>query len=92
MRSGALFALSVLSLASAGSALAQAAPEKPVKVVADLGYVNATGNSNLATLNLGEKLAWTPAGSKFSLNQYAAYVTVQHQWRGGRQPSGSRRA
>lgn len=75
MRSRALLALSVLYLASASPVTAQSAPAKPLKLVADLGYVNASGNSNLSTLNLGEKLTWTPAGSKFSLNQYAAYVT-----------------
>lgn len=68
-------ALAILALAAAAPGFAQDAPPKPLKVVADFGYVNASGNSNLSTLNLGEKLTWTPTGSKFSLNQYAAYVT-----------------
>ena len=75
MRAPATVLVGGLSLLLVAPVTAQTAPARPVKVVADLGYVNASGNSNLSTLNLGEKLTWTPAGSKFSLNQYAAYVT-----------------
>jgi putative salt-induced outer membrane protein len=70
-----LLSLSVLSTLSVLTAAAQDKPkEKPVKVVGDFGFVSATGNSEVSTLNLGEKLTWKPAGSKFSFDQYAKYV------------------
>jgi putative salt-induced outer membrane protein len=70
--------LTVLSFLSAFALSAQDKPkEKPVKIVGDFGYVNASGNSEVSTLNLGEKLAWKPATSKFSLDQYAKYVYGQ---------------
>lgn len=70
-----LFAVSALSALSLTALVAQDKPkEKPVKVVADLGYVSASGNSEFSTLNLGEKLTWKPEGSKLSLDQYAKYV------------------
>lgn len=70
-----LLALSALATVATLTLAAQDKPkEKPVKVVADLGYVSASGNSEFSTLNLGEKLTWKPEGSKFSFDQYAKYV------------------
>ena len=71
----ALAALAAIASLSAAPLVAQDKPkEKPVKVVGDFGYVMASGNSEFSTLNLGEKLTWKPAASKFSLDQYAKYV------------------
>lgn len=70
-----LLILSALSLVSAATLAAQDKPkEKAVKVVGDFGYVMASGNSEVSTLNLGEKLTWKPDSSKFSLDQFAKYV------------------
>jgi putative salt-induced outer membrane protein len=70
-----LAVLSALSVFSVLPLAAQDKPkEKPVKVVADLGYVTASGNSEFSTLNLGEKLTWKPEGSKLSMDQSAKYV------------------
>ncbi|HEX9165388.1 MAG TPA: DUF481 domain-containing protein [Gemmatimonadales bacterium] len=70
-----LFSLTAVAALPVVPLVAQDKPkEKPVKVVADLGYVSASGNSEFSTLNLGEKLTWKPEGSKLSLDQYAKYV------------------
>jgi putative salt-induced outer membrane protein len=70
-----LVALTALTAITAPRGAAQdKPPEKPVKVVADLGFVNASGNSEVTTLNVGEKLTWKPAGSRFSFGQVAKYV------------------
>lgn len=39
--------------------LAAQQPAKPWSLVTDLGFVNAAGNSDLTTLSVGEKLAYT---------------------------------
>ena len=68
-------AIAAIALTAALPAAAQdKPPEKPVKVVADLGFVNASGNSEVTTLNVGEKLTWKPTGSRFSFGQVAKYV------------------
>jgi len=68
-------ALAAVTVLAAPAVSAQdAAPEKPVKVVADLGFVNASGNTEVTTLNLGERLTWKPAGSRFSFTEAAKYV------------------
>ncbi|HSR14788.1 MAG TPA: DUF481 domain-containing protein, partial [Gemmatimonadales bacterium] len=68
-------ALAAVTVLTAPAISAQdAAPVKPVKVVADLGFVNASGNTEVTTLNLGEKLTWKPAGSRFSVTEAAKYV------------------
>lgn len=71
----ALLALTALTATAALTVAAQdKPPEKPVKIVADLGFVNASGNSEVTTLNVGEKLTWKPTGSRFSFGQVAKYV------------------
>ena len=68
-------ALTVLAtLAALPAAAQEKPPEKPVKVVADLGFVNVSGNSDVTSLNLGEKLTWKPTGSRLSFGQVAKYV------------------
>lgn len=67
--------VSALTAVSVTTLLAQDKPKaKAVKVVGDLGYVATSGNTDVSTLNLGEKLTWKPDSSKFSLDQYAKYV------------------
>jgi putative salt-induced outer membrane protein len=70
--------LAVLSALSVLSVLPLAAQDKPkekqLKVVGDFGYVNASGNSSVTTLNLGEKISWRTKSAKVSLDEYASYV------------------
>lgn len=48
--------------------------ERPVKVTGDFGFLTASGNSEVTTLSLGERVTWKPDGSKFSFGEYAKYV------------------
>jgi putative salt-induced outer membrane protein len=70
-----LVVLSALSVLSVLPLAAQDKPkEKQLKVVGDFGYVNASGNSSVTTLNLGEKISWRTKSAKVSLDEYASYV------------------
>ncbi|MEP7327230.1 MAG: DUF481 domain-containing protein [Gemmatimonadota bacterium] len=40
---------------------AQDSPPKPVKLTADLGFVNTAGNTEVTNLNAGEKIEWNLA-------------------------------
>src|ERR1044071_3139387 len=66
------------SLVAAAVALPLAAPargqeSKPTtSITADLGFVSATGNAQLQTLSVGDKLAFTPG--RWTLSQLTAYV------------------
>jgi putative salt-induced outer membrane protein len=48
--------LAALLLALPFAAIAQDAPPKPRELTADLGFVNTAGNTDVTTLNIGEKL------------------------------------
>jgi putative salt-induced outer membrane protein len=63
----------VITLAAPATALAQAAPPKPVtSFTGDLGYVDATGNTSLSTLSVGDKIVHTDG--KWTVTQLASYV------------------
>ena len=49
-------ALACCGFLLASPAMAQDAPPKPREFTADLGFVNTTGNSEVTTLNVGEKI------------------------------------
>lgn len=67
--------MSAWSALSSASLAAQDKPkEKQLKVVGDFGYVNASGNSSVTTLNLGEKVSWRTKSAKVSFDEYANYV------------------
>lgn len=59
--------------AGVAAAQAPAAPAAPkTSFTGDLGYVSATGNTNLTTLSIGEKLVHTRG--RWTITQLAAYV------------------
>jgi putative salt-induced outer membrane protein len=63
---------------AAGGALAQgAAPAPATSLVADVGLVSASGNTQLRTLNVGDKLVHT--AGRFVVSQLAAYVYGETQ-------------
>lgn len=66
------FAL-VLALGWQGRLSAQDAP-KPVTIVTDLGFVNTAGNTEITTLNLGERLTYRNIDSTWLFNQFAGAV------------------
>src|ERR1700682_2417769 len=53
-----LFALMVLSSASASAQAPAPDTIPPFKITLDLGYINASGNTNLSTLSAGENLSY----------------------------------
>lgn len=69
-----VLSLIALSTAGAGTISAQAAPVTPAKTtfVADLGFVSATGNTEVTTLSVDDKLAHTDG--RWTLSQLGAYV------------------
>ena len=64
-------ALAATALAVSATASAQA-PKPATTFTGDLGFVSASGNTELTTLNLGEKISHTDG--KWALSQLAAYV------------------
>jgi putative salt-induced outer membrane protein len=65
--------VAALSLAPV-SVAAQAAPPPPrVGIVVDLGYVSSSGNTDVSTFSLGEKLTWR-AGSRVVVTQFVRSV------------------
>lgn len=52
--------------------LAQDAPPKAVSFTADFGFVNTAGNTDVTTLNAGEKVEWKPG--KVTIKQGFAIV------------------
>jgi putative salt-induced outer membrane protein len=49
------------------------APPPPVQLTLDLGFVNSSGNSNVTTFNLGERLAYTTGQWVFVQTAKALY-------------------
>jgi putative salt-induced outer membrane protein len=70
-RSGAV--LAVLLALAASPLAAQDAPPGSWAFTADLGYVITGGNTDLQTLNLGDKLTFDPAGA-FRFTQTASWI------------------
>lgn len=82
---GKLFALTVV-LAPVLSA--QEPAPRPVELTGEVGYVNTAGNSDISTLNVGEKVKYNL--TKVTLNQFFALVygetdgqTTTSLWRTG---------
>lgn len=48
-------------------------PPPPVQLTLDLGFVNSSGNSDVTTLNLGQKLSFTTANWVFTQTAKALY-------------------
>ncbi|MFM8566917.1 MAG: YdiY family protein [Gemmatimonadota bacterium] len=63
----AMTVATVLSLAAPATLAAQSTPRIVTKVTADLGYVQTGGNTNLTTLNIGER--FTQQRGRLSLQQ-----------------------
>lgn len=70
------FRARMLTLAAVAAALAvravAAQAAKPVRVTIDLGFVDASGNSDVTTFNLGEKIAY--ATGRWTLSQLASAI------------------
>jgi putative salt-induced outer membrane protein YdiY len=64
--------LVITALAVYGGAAAAQAPARPLQLALDLGFVNTSGNSDVTTFNLGQKLGWTRA--PWSVTQTAAVI------------------
>lgn len=64
-------ALTLLGGASAAPSAAQA--PRPVQLTLDLGFVNASGNSDVTTLNVGQKLGWTRGAWVFTQTAKVIY-------------------
>lgn len=47
---------------------------RPVTIVTDLGFVNTAGNTEITTLNLGERLTFRSSDSTWLFNQFAGAV------------------
>ncbi|MEX0692214.1 MAG: DUF481 domain-containing protein [Gemmatimonadales bacterium] len=67
---------------------AQDAPPPPVKLTLDLGFVNTAGNTDVTTLNAGEKLEYKTDGLTLTQTFSVVYartagVTNTSQWKGG---------
>lgn len=78
--------LPVLALTVAAPIAAQDAPPPPLQVTGDVGFVNAAGNSEVTTLNVGEKLVFTRARLKLTQQFSTVYgrtgdSTTTSQWR-----------
>jgi putative salt-induced outer membrane protein len=61
------FAL-LIAVAFPAAAFAQAAAPKQLGGSIDLGFVSSSGNTDVQTFSLGQKLSWTPSG-RFSVAQ-----------------------
>jgi putative salt-induced outer membrane protein len=71
-----------------GAQPASAQDEKPVVVTVDLGFVNTAGNSEVTTLNGGDKLVYTSAPWVFTQTFNVVYgetegTTTTSQWQAG---------
>jgi putative salt-induced outer membrane protein len=64
-----------VALASFAAASGAQTPKPTTSFTGDLGYVNASGNTKLSTLNVGDKLVHT--AGPWTLTQVAAYVYGQ---------------
>lgn len=47
---------------------------RPITIVTDLGFVNTAGNTEITTLNLGERLTYRNSDSTWLFNQFAGAV------------------
>ena len=72
-RPGAALVLAILVALPAAPLAAQDAPPDPWTFQGDLGYVIAGGNTDLQTLNFGDKITFDPAGA-FRFAQTASWV------------------
>jgi putative salt-induced outer membrane protein YdiY len=68
--------------------LAQDDAVSPVKLTLDLGFVNTAGNTDVTTLNVGEKLEYKTDGLTLTQTFSVVYartagVTNTSQWKGG---------
>lgn len=71
-----------------GGATAFAQEEKPMVVTVDLGFVNTAGNTDVTTLNAGDKLVYTMVPYVFTQTFNVVYgrtdsVTTASQWKAG---------
>ena len=71
----------------AASAAAQDAPPKPLRFSGDIGFVNTTGNSEVTTLNVGERIDYTAGRLGLAQTLGTVYgrtggVTNTSLWRG----------
>ena len=64
--------LIAIACAAAAAAAAQAAPS-PVKLTLDIGFVDVSGNTEVTTFNLGEKLGYTTGRWTFGQSAAAIY-------------------
>lgn len=81
-------ALWLVSAPLAAAADEAAKPEKRWKNVADIGFVDTSGNTDTTSLNIGEKLTWTP--DKWKVEALFGLVWAEqdgvetaNQWRAG---------
>lgn len=77
--------VAVLALFAAPALPAQDQAEKPLRLEADLGLVNTAGNSEVTTLNVGEKLTWSRNRLTFTQRFSVIYgttgdSTITNQW------------
>jgi putative salt-induced outer membrane protein len=63
----------LLAPASVSSQNAVAVDSGPLRVTVDLGFVDAAGNSNVTSFNLGERVTWTRGRWAFTQNARALY-------------------
>lgn len=77
-----------LAGAAAPEASAQDTSARRYRFTADLGFVSATGNTEVTTLNVGERLAYTPGRLELAQTLSVIYgetdgVRTASLWRGG---------
>ena len=63
----------VLTVATASTALAQDAPPKPVKATGDLSFVKTGGNTDVLSLGVSDKVEWKTS-PRFTLKQHFGWV------------------
>lgn len=60
--------------AAAQAAVAPATPVKPLTVTANVGFVNASGNTDITTLSADQRLEYRPEGSAWLFTEFLAAV------------------
>jgi putative salt-induced outer membrane protein YdiY len=65
--------ITLLALGAAGAMRAPAQAPQPVQLTLDLGFVNTSGNSEVTTFNLGQKLGLTRGSWVFAQTAKAIY-------------------